>query len=399
MRTTILLLLVAAVGVSAPAGAQGDDITLGSALQITGRLANTGRYYNDGYRIAVDRINAKGGIEVAGKKHKLALRILDSQSDVNLGVRQYVQLVSEDKVNFLLGPFSSNDAMDDSSVAEKYQIAMVEGGGASSQIFSRGYKYIFGTLPPADDYFGSTIRMMMKLDPPPKTVALVAADDSFDVSVAKGTRKLLKEAGLDLVVDKEYRENATDFSSILSLVKARNPDVLLWSGHEHEGLTFIRQAKSLGVTPKLLYSFTVGVPTADFRKALGKDAEFAFGMTPWLPEPQLADDWFGNAASFAAEYEKRFGYAPDYHAASAVADVEVFAKAIAAAGSIDPAKVRDAIAKVDFQSLFGHVKFQANGQISLPQTVIQIQDGKVAPIFAEDFLGKPRYPMPPWAAR
>ena len=153
------------------------------------------------------------------------------------------------------------------------------------------------------------------------------------------------------------------------------------------------------MNPKLLYSFTVGVPTADFRKALGKDAEYAFGMTPWLPEKELKDDWFGDAVQFDKEYQARFNYAPDYHAASAAADVEAFAKAIAAAGTLDPKKVRDEIAKVDFQSLYGHIKFQANGQISLPQTVIQIQDGKVAPIFSEDFLGKPRYPIPPWSKR
>jgi len=117
---------------------------------------------------------------------------------VNLGVRQCVQLLTQDKVNFLLGPFSSNDALDQSSVAEKYQVPMVQGGGASSQIFARNYKFIFGTLPPADDYYASTIKMLMKMNPKPKTVALVAADDSFDVSVAKGTRKLLKEAGLEL---------------------------------------------------------------------------------------------------------------------------------------------------------------------------------------------------------
>jgi branched-chain amino acid transport system substrate-binding protein len=122
-------------------------------------------------------------------------------------------------------------------------------------------------------------------------------------------------------------------------------------------------------------------------------------MTPWLPEKQLKDDWFGDAEAFAKEYQQKFGYAPDYHAASAVADVEVFAKAIAAAGSLEPAKVRDAIAKVEFDSLFGHIKFEPNGQISLPQTVIQIQDGKVVPIFAKDFLGKPRYPLPSWERR
>jgi branched-chain amino acid transport system substrate-binding protein len=399
MRRTTFMVVLAALAAARPALADGKAITLGAAVQMTGALANTGRYYRDAYQLTVERINSHGGVTVAGEKHPLAVKLYDSQSDVNLGVRQYVQLVSQDKVNFLLGPFSSNDALDDSSVAEKYQVPLVQGGGASSQIFSRGYKYVFGTLPPADDYFASTLRMLQKLSPPPKRVALVSADDSFDVSVAKGTRKLLADAKLDVVVDKQYTEHSSEFSSILSLVKSKEPDVLLWSGHESQALNFIRQMKGLGVSPKLMASFTVGVPTEDFRRALGKDAEYAFGMTPWLPEPALKDDWFGDAEQFAKVYQDRFGYAPDYHAASAAADVETFAKALEAAGSLDPSKVRDAIARVDFQCLYGRVHFGQNGQISLAQTVIQIQDGKVVPVFAEDFIGKPRYPVPPWSKR
>jgi branched-chain amino acid transport system substrate-binding protein len=396
----ITLPVLAAIAIGTVAVAQQPkQITLGAAVQLTGTQANTGRYYRDGYGLTVDQINSKGGITVGGQKYLLALKLYDNQSDVNLGVRQYVQLLSQDKVNFLLGPFSSNDALDDSSVAEKYQVPMVQGGGASSQIFSRGYKYIFGTLPPADDYFASTIAMMQKIEPKPKTVALISADDSFDVSVAKGTRKLLEKSGMQVVLDQQYSENSSDFSSLLSLAKSKDADVFLWSGHEPQALNFIRQAKSLGVSPKVLFSFTVGVPTADFRKALGKDAEYAFGMTPWLPEKALKDDYFGDAEAFAKAYQAKYGYAPDYHAASAAADVETFAKAIEAAGTLDPAKVRDAIAKVDFQSLYGHVKFGPNGQISLPQTVIQIQDAQVVPIYAEDFLGKPRIPLPPWNKR
>ena len=132
---------------TAVAAADDDVITLGAAVQSSGPQANTGRYYADAYQLAVDTINAKGGITVGGKTYKLALKLYDNQSDVNLGVRQYVQLINADKVNFLLGPFASNHALDDSSVAEKYEIPMVQGGGASGQIYSRGYKYIFGTLP------------------------------------------------------------------------------------------------------------------------------------------------------------------------------------------------------------------------------------------------------------
>ena len=117
------------------------------------RQANTGRYYKDAYKLAVDKINAKGGVKVGGKTYKLALKLYDNQSDASLAVRQYVQLVNSDKVNFLLGPFASNFVIDTSSVAEKYEIPMVQGGGSSGQIYSRGYKYVFGTLPPAGGYF------------------------------------------------------------------------------------------------------------------------------------------------------------------------------------------------------------------------------------------------------
>jgi len=386
-------------GASSLAEAQTNTVTLGAAVQLTGALANTGRYYRDAYQMTIDRINQAGGITVGGKKYTLALKLLDNQSDLNLGVRQYVQLITSDKVNFLLGPFSSNDALNDSSIAEKYEIPMVQGGGASSQIYSRGYKYIFGTLPAAEDYFASTIDMLSKVNPKPQTVALIAADDAFDVSVAKGTREIFKKAGLKVVVDEQYRENSGDFSSILTKIKAAQPDAVFWSGHEPEALNFIRQAKSLNVSPKYVSSFTVGVPTADFRKALGKDAEYAFGMTSWLPDASLKDKWFGDAAAFAKAYKEKFGYDPDYHAASAAADVETFAYAIEKAGTLDPKKVRDAIAAVDFTSLYAHVKYGKNGQIVLPQIVIQIQNGNVLPIYTDKFINQPKYPVPSWDSR
>jgi branched-chain amino acid transport system substrate-binding protein len=392
--------LAVALSFSAPAAiAQTKTIKLGASVQLSGSLANTGRYYRDAYNLAVAKINERGGVRIGGESAKLELVALDNQSDTNLSVRQYVQLLVREKVNFLLGPFASNFALDDSSVAEKYQIPMVQGGGASTQIYSRGYKFIFGTLPAADNYFASTIEMLGKLDPKVKTVALLSADDSFDVSVANGTRKLLAAAGMKLVVDQKYHENASDFSSLLTEVKAAQPDAVFLASHETEALNFIRQAKALDVNPKMLFSFTVGVPTADFRKALGADAEFAFGMSSWLPNANLKDDWFGDAAQFATLFTEKFGYEPDYHAASAVADVETFVKAIEAANSLDPIKVRDAIAGIDFQSLYARIRFGQTGQISLPQIVVQIQGGEVVPIYTDHFVGKPKYPVPNWTAR
>jgi branched-chain amino acid transport system substrate-binding protein len=374
-------------------------IELGASVQLTGQFANTGRYYGDAYQFAVEKINAAGGVKVGNTREKLNLKILDNQSDVSLSVRQYVQLVTQEKVNFLLGPFASDFALADSAISEKYNIPMIQGGGASDQIFSRKYKYIFGTLPPASDYFQSTLDLMGQLKPPPATLALLFADDAFDVSVADGTRKAVGKTKFKLVVDQRYSSKASDFNSILSLIKSQSVDAILVAGHETEVLNFIRQAKTLNVNPKL-YSFTVGVPSADFRAALGQDANYAFGMSSWVPSAALKDEYFGNAEQFANEYKKRFGYEPDYHAASAVADVQAFVKAIESANSIDPVKVRDAIAKVDFDSLYGRVRFNSAGQINLPQTVVQVQKGKLVPIYGpKGMLEQPLYPMPEWSKR
>ena len=394
------VMAAAAVALSTgPAFAQSNTITLGTAIQLTGKDANTGRYYRDGYQFTVDKINEKGGITVGGKKFTLKLAILDNQSDTNLDVQLYTKLITQDKVDFLLGSYSSAVVLVDTSVAEKFEMPMVQGGGAASQIFARGYKWVFGTLPRAEDYFSSTIAMMGQLDPKPKTVALITADDAFDVSVAQGTRELLKKAGIETVLDQQYAANSSDFSSVLTLVKSKSPDAILWGGLLAEVLNGIRQSKSLNVSAKDLTSFTVGPPTADFRKALDKDAEFAFGMTPWVPTGALKDDYFGDDKAFNEAYIAKFGYEPDYHAASAAADVEVYAKAIAKAGTLDKAKVRDAIAASDFQSAYAHVKFAANGQIDVPQIAIQIQDGKVVPIYSDKMINKPRYPVPGWDKR
>ena len=196
MKTRLLFAMVTLLLSSRLSAA---PIEFGASVQLTGQFANTGRYYGDAYQFAVDKINSAGGVKLGNTREKLSLKMLDNQSDVNLSVRQYVQLVSQDKINFLLGPFASDFALADSAIAEKYNVPMIQGGGASDQIFSRGYKFIFGTLPPASDYFQSTVDLMGQLKPLPTLVALLYADDAFDVSVAEGTRKAIGKTDFKIV--------------------------------------------------------------------------------------------------------------------------------------------------------------------------------------------------------
>ena len=136
-------------------------------------------------------------------------------------------------MNFLLGPYSSSDVLAASSAAEtvsggRWSRAAAPRAGSSA----RGYRYVFGTLPPADEYYRSTIDMLQQLTPKPKTVALIIGDDPFDIALEQGTRALLREAGMELVLQQQYSERTPNFYNILTLLEARSPDVLLWSGHE-----------------------------------------------------------------------------------------------------------------------------------------------------------------------
>ena len=396
MSAAVLSVPMASIAVAADSP---KTVTLGASLQLTGADANLARYFRDGYQIAVDRINQQGGIHIGDETYRFALKILDNQSNINLGVQQYVQLVTRERVDFLLGPYSSSHTISESSVAEKYRVPMVEGGGAAKQIFARGYRYIFGAAPPAEHYFSSTLEMMTKLDPRVHTLALLTADDAFDAAVRVGTEAVAQQLGVDVVVDQVYPEQTPNFTSILALVKSKSPDAILLGGHEAETLNFMRESKALDVNGRYLTSLTVGVPSHDFRVALGEDAEGVFGMTPWVISPVMRDRWFGDGQQFEQLFRNRFGYEPDYHVAAAVAAVETFAYALEAAATVDREKVRDAIAKSDFESIYAPIRYQADGQIDIPQIAIQVENGQVVPIYTDHFLNKPNYPVPAWGKR
>jgi branched-chain amino acid transport system substrate-binding protein len=393
--------VLAAVGLvlAAATAWSADTIVLGSAISQTGKYAREGKFYVDAYTMTVDAINKAGGVKVGGKPYKLELKMYDDQSDPNLSVRLFTRLVTSDKVNFLLGPYSSGITIPASSVSEKYEIPMIQGGGASEKIFDRGYKYIFGTLPNAGLYFQSATEAAAKMNPPVKTAALAYSNEAFDRSVGEGARKWLKEQKIENVYDEEYQPATQDFTSILAVIKSKNPDLILLAGHVENSLNFIRQAQAADVSPKM-WVFTVGPPTADFRKTLGKAADYAYGVTPWLAEMDVGGEIFASARAFDKQFRERFGYEADYHVASGAADVLVYKFAIEKANSLDPKKVRDAIASLDVETLYGRVRFEPNGQIAMGQVLIQIQDGKAVPVYvAGKFTGKPIYPMPKWGER
>ncbi|NOX26066.1 MAG: amino acid ABC transporter substrate-binding protein [Deltaproteobacteria bacterium] len=399
LRNLVALLAVALFGAVGPqtAAAQAKTIKLGCAISFTGAKSRSGKLYRDAYNMAVKQVNDDGGVKVGGEAYQLKIVYYDDKSNPGESSKLIEKLLAEDKVNFLLGPYSSGITIPDSLVARRYRVPMIEGGGASGKIFSHGNKYVFGTLPPAGQYFKSTLEMTQTLKPAPKTLALLYADDKFDVSVAEGTKKLAAGMGLKIVLFEKYAEHTSDFNSILTKIKAANAEMVLVAGHTEESLNFTQQAKELNVSPKLI-GMTVGPSEADFRKSLGADANYIFGVASWSPQMNFPGFLLPDTQEFVKKFKAKFNYDPDYHNASAFANVAVFKDAIERAGSLDAAAVRNAIAKTDLKTIYGRVRFAKNGQMKGASVVLQIQGGEVYQVFP-DGVRPPIYPFPAWKSR
>jgi branched-chain amino acid transport system substrate-binding protein len=373
------------------------EIKLGCAISFTGKNSRSGKLYRDSYDMAVEQINKKGGVKVGSDTYQLKIVYYDDESDPTKSSKFVEKLIAEDKVDFLLGPYSSGITIPDSLVAQRYKVPMIEGGGASGKIFSRGNKYIFGTLPPAGQYFKSTLEMLKTFKPAPKTIAILYADDKFDVSVAEGTSELANEMGFNVVLHEKYAEAATDFNSILTKIKATGVEVVLVAGHTEESLNFTQQAKELNVSPKLI-SMTVGPSEADFRKSLGKDAEYIYGVASWSTQMNFIGYLFNDTKEFVKLFKEKYNYDPDYHNASGIADVAIFKDAIERAGTLDKEKVRAAIAATNLSTIYGRVQFSDNGQIKGTSVVLQILGGEIYQVYPNG-VKQPVYPFPSWKMR
>src|SRR6202165_5557621 len=181
----VATLAACACGSSTPAApTTGSTITLGAPLGLTGSLTKESQLTQQGYNLWSDWINARGGILVNGVLHPVVIKYYDDTSNSNQSAVLMQKLITEDKAQFLLGPYGSAATATDAIVAETNQIPMVEANGAAQAIFNLGYKYTFGVLSPANKYLEGVIDMAATLTPKPTTIAMLSADDAFSLEVA-----------------------------------------------------------------------------------------------------------------------------------------------------------------------------------------------------------------------
>lgn len=381
--------------------ADGDVITVGVALSLTGSLAREGALMRQGYDYCAEAVNQKGGLKVGNRSLLLKLRYGDDRSDPEEASR-LVDEMDRQGIELVLGPYGSATTGAVAAAVEKNGQVMVQGGGADDQIFARGYRNTFAVIAPASRYLISMLQALTDLaDPEPATLAIVSADDGFSKTAAEAGRAEAERLGMEVVALEYVPSGTTDLFGALIRIRAVKPDVVLGSVRLEEGIALIRQSQLVGLNPTGGFGVTVAPSIPDFVGILDRDAEYVLSSSQWTPQHAGRDTWFGTAADYAAGFKARFGRDPGYQNADASAACLALALAIQDAGSLEPGLVRDALDRLDTDSFFGSLDFDETGKnTARPMSVVQIQDGKVVTVWPTG-AGIPalRWPSPRFAAR
>ena len=409
-----LLLLVSLVltscGLAPPApvdepatAASGDDaekiIYLGAAVSETGRFSREGKDTRQGYLVWLDWVNNEyGGIKVGDERYKVEIVMYDDEGDPDTAARLVEKLINEDRVDFLLGPYSSFLTQSASAIAEKYGKIMIEGNGSAETLFERGFQNLFAVLTPAVDYTRTALQLLADIGA--KTVVIAYEDTAFPTSVADGAQSWAAEYGLEVLGVETYPVNVADVSGIMSKFKELEPDIFVGGGHFNDAILFIRAAKELDFNPKAMV-ITVGPSNPKLIEEVGADAEYVIGPTQWEASMSYADDYFGTAAEYAARYEKMWGEPPTYQAAESTATALALHIAIEHAASLDTDAVRTALRNLDVVTFYGPINFDERGRnAGKPMGAIQIQDGEILVVAPNNAaIAGLNYPAPPWKDR
>ena len=354
----MLVALFPSLGFSAQKG-----IVVGFTMSQTGKFNSESKEQYQGLKLWAKEVNAKGGIYVKamGKKLPVTFKYYDDESSKDRVQQLYVRLISSDKADFLISPYSSGLTASAAIIAEQYGKVMMATGAASDSIFNKGYTHVYQIYTPASRYLTGAVDMLMAKDPKAKKVAVVYENSKFAKSVCTAVKKYAEEKGLEVVLFEAYDSGTTDFTSFINKIKATNPDAIIGGGHFADGETFTKQLFEQRVKVKLV-SFLVAPAVPEFAE-LGKAALYVTGPSQWEPTAKFSKEkagktWFGpTTEEFVQAYKKAYGYVPGYHAAGGYVAALVLQKAIEDAGCIKTDRVKKALEGMDIATFYGNIKF------------------------------------------
>jgi branched-chain amino acid transport system substrate-binding protein len=375
------------------AGLGQNTVKIGVITSLTGSQAAFGEAHKNGYAIALDEINAKGG--VLGKK--IELDIYDDQSKPDQAVQGVSKLVDQDGVPMLLGAYSSESTKAIIPAVTQRQVPLIIPTATADNVMDSKSPWVFRICAGAADYARAFIAFFKQFGTP-KTMAIVYENTNFGQANMKSMSAAAQEASIKLATVESYEAKSPDYKAVLQRVKQANPEAVYFCSYLLDATTLMRQSQEIDLNPRFYTAAGTGFAAAEFptAKGAGKNAEYTMSVSQWLPEAR----WAGSK-EFDAEYFKRFNSHPAYHAMQAYAALLVAARAISDAKSTDSTKIRDAIKNMDLKTTpFGPIKFDANGQNQHPVLITQVQGGQYRVVFPLDVAeAKPVIPAPAWNKR
>ncbi len=370
------------------ARAEEKPILIGASVSLSGTYAAGGRYSIEGTQLWVDDVNRRGGL--LGRPVRLVY--YDDKSDANTCVQLYEKLITADKVDLIIGPYSSGVTSAVSTVAEKHKMVMLAPEAADAKIYMRGYKYNFQSQTQAGRYMLGALALAKANGY--RTLAMLAEDTAFPKAVSAEVSRVAAEYGLNVVFNETYPKGSSDFSALLTKVKQINPDVLFANSYLPDAQGIIRQSRELGVNAKM-FVVAVGGAEPEFGN-LGSTADYVFGATQWGPTMP----WRGNA-EFVKAYQQKFNHAPDYHSAANYATMQVLEDAVKQVGAIDQGKLAAAMTKLKLDTIYGKFEVDSRGvQVGFTSALLQWQKEKQVLVWPEQVAqAKAILPTPAWSQR
>jgi len=378
MNRAFLFGAMLAAGTAAAGGVHAQGvIRIGAPLPITGPLSPEAKKQQRGYDLWAETANRAGGINVGGKRMKVEIVYVDYQSNTPRAVQSAEKLITQDNVSFLFSPFGSGATKAASSVSEKYQVPTIAATASSAQVYDQGYKYLFGTFTPNETLTDPLTDIVGRVAPSVKRVAILARNDLFPLAIAQEMEKSAKKRGLEVAYFEKYAIGTLDHASALSQIKAQAPHWIFATGYTNDLLLLRKQMADQRIEAQVV-TMIAAPAYQEWIDGVGKLAQNVTSAAWWHPAVRYqGKDVFGSSENYVKLYQAKYGTLPDYGEGSASAAGAILQLAIEKAGSIDRAKVRDALSAMNEMTFWGPVKFGPNGQItSLEPPVFQIQNGK-----------------------
>ncbi len=353
-------------------------VIIGASLSLTGRFAVQGQQAHRGLRLWADDLNAAGGLPVRDRGGIFPVRLLvhDDASRVATAVVLAEQLIRDDRVDLLVGPYSSALALAVAPVAERHRRVLWNHGGSSDALADGGFRYVVNLLSPAGPYFVGLLDMMRTTLPSARRLALFhGARGTFPGAVAAGAAAHTARTGLELVCTAPYPPEEDEFAALVRRVESARPDLILGVGTTEADLAFARALRARRVRAAI---GLVAAPIQLFKEALGSDADGIFGPSQWEPVLQDRPDIGPTSAEFTARFRVRFDTEPDYPAAQAYAAGLIAQRCVELAGILRDDALREAASTVDLRTFYGRFRLDPSSgqQIGHELVVVQWQGGQ-----------------------